>query len=114
MLLQCRAELKYHSSLLLTNAVYSCPLPGEPMADIVERHAKGGLGADISQLEGIGIVIYQVIDDRSGLAEHEYNHVCAGIVDPKSVDIDPSGVDEVVYVTLRELTERRASEPMTG
>ena len=83
MLLQRRAESKYHSPLLLTNATCSHPLPGEPVADAVERRAKEELGADVSQLEEIGIVIY------------------------------PDEVDEVVYVTPQELAERRANEPMT-
>lgn len=113
MLLQRRASTKYHSPLLLTNATCSHPRPGEAVASAVERRAKEELGADVSDLEEIGIVIYQVTDDRSGLAEYEYNHVYAGYVDPDSVDINPDEVAEVVYVTPTELAARRASEPMT-
>ncbi|MDO5030082.1 MAG: isopentenyl-diphosphate Delta-isomerase [Corynebacterium sp.] len=113
MLLQRRAEGKYHSPLLLTNATCSHPLPGEPVAQAVERRAREELGATVSDLEEIGIVIYRVTDDRSGLAEYEYNHVYAGYVDTDSVDINPDEVDEVIYVMPQELAERRANEPMT-
>lgn len=113
MLLQRRAKAKYHSPLLLTNATCSHPLPGEPIADAVERRAKEELGADVSDLEEIGIVTYRVDDDRTGLSEYEYNHVYAGYVDTDSIDLNPEEVDEIVYVTPAELATRRANEPMT-
>lgn len=113
MLLQRRAAAKYHSPLLLTNATCSHPRPGEPVADAVRRRAEEELGADVSELEEIGLVIYRVDDDRTGLSEHEYNHVYAGRVDPDALHLNPDEVDEVVLVTPEELAARRASEPFT-
>lgn len=113
MLLQRRAKSKYHSPLLLTNATCSHPLPGEPVADAVARRAKEELGANVSDLEELGIVIYRVDDERSGMSEHEYNHVYVGYVDTDSINLNPDEVDEIVFVTPEELAHRRATEPMT-
>lgn len=113
MLLQRRAKSKYHSPLLLTNATCSHPLPGEPVAEAVERRAKEELGASVSDLEELGIVIYRVDDERTGLSEYEYNHVYVGYVDMDTIDLNPDEVDEVVLVTPEELAHRRATEPMT-
>ncbi|WP_448851549.1 isopentenyl-diphosphate Delta-isomerase [Corynebacterium sp. 335C] len=113
MLLQRRAAAKYHSPMLLTNSTCSHPRPGEPVADAVRRRAKEELGAEVSELEELGLVIYRVDDDRTGLSEHEYNHVYAGRVDLDTLDPDPEEVDEVVLVTPEELARRRADEPFT-
>lgn len=114
MLLQRRAAGKYHSPLLLTNATCSHPRPGEPVADAVRRRAREELGAEVTELVELGIVIYQVLDDRTGLAEHEYNHVFAGTVRPGDVNPDPDEVAEVVYATPERLAELRAAEPFTS
>ncbi len=113
MLLQRRAATKYHSPLLMTNATCSHPFPGEPVADAVRRRAKEELGATVSDLEELGIVIYQVFDERTGLAEYEYNHVYAGRVERDTLDLNPKEVAEVVFVSPEELAELRAQEPMT-
>ncbi|QNQ90672.1 isopentenyl-diphosphate Delta-isomerase [Corynebacterium poyangense] len=113
MILQRRAGAKYHSPLLLTNATCSHPAPGEPVADAVRRRALEELGAEVSDLSELGIVIYQVDDDRSGLSEHEFNHVFAGRVDANSLAPDPDEVAEIVLVTPEELAQRRQQEPFT-
>ncbi|WP_051260123.1 isopentenyl-diphosphate Delta-isomerase [Corynebacterium sputi] len=113
MLLQRRAKAKYHSPLLLTNATCSHPLPGEPVVDAVERRAGEELGAKVHDLEELGVVIYQVDDERTGLSEHEYNHVYAGRVDMDTIDLNPDEVDEIVLLTPQALAERRATEPFT-
>nr|WP_268913603.1 isopentenyl-diphosphate Delta-isomerase [Corynebacterium uropygiale] len=113
MVLQRRAATKYHSPLLLTNATCSHPRPGEPVEDAVRRRAAEELGAHLEELREVGIVVYQVHDERSGLSEHEYNHVFAGRVDASALRPDPEEVDEIVLVTPEELEARRGSEPFT-
>ncbi|MBV7294702.1 isopentenyl-diphosphate Delta-isomerase [Corynebacterium sp. TAE3-ERU12] len=113
MLLQRRAKEKYHSPLLLTNSTCSHPRPGEPVVDSVRRRAKEELGCAVSDLAELGIVIYQVHDDRTGLSEHEYNHVYAGYVDVDTLDPDPAEVDEIVFADPEELARLRAAEPFT-
>lgn len=114
MLLQRRAAAKYHSPLLLTNATCSHPHAGEAPADAVRRRAREELGVAPTELAELGVVIYQVADERTGLYEHEYNHVFAGRVDAAALDPDPAEVAETVLVTPRELAALRAEEPFTS
>lgn len=113
MVLQRRASSKYHSPSLLTNATCSHPLPGEPVKDAVRRRAAEELGVEIEDLREVGTVVYQVHDERSGLSEHEFNHVFVGRVDVASMQPAPEEVDEIVVVTPAELVERREAEPFT-
>lgn len=114
MVLQRRAAAKYHSPLLLTNATCSHPAPGEAPADAVRRRAAEELGArDIADLEEIGLAYYQVTDERSGLAEHEYTHVFAGRVNPGELEPNPDEVAEIVAVTPAGLAALREREPFT-
>lgn len=114
MLLQRRAAGKYHSPLLLTNTACGHPFPGEPPAEAARRRAAEELGGPVTGLVELGVVRYHVHDERSGLDEHEYNHVFAGRVDGALLDPDPAEIDELRFVTAAELERLRAREPFTA
>src|SRR4051812_29579171 len=79
MLLQQRAENKYHSAGLWTNACCSHPAPGEDTYDAALRRLQEELGFT-TRLEELFSFTYRT-DFENGLSEHEYDHVFAGIYD---------------------------------
>ncbi|ROS74425.1 isopentenyl-diphosphate Delta-isomerase [Cellulomonas sp. PhB143] len=105
LVLQRRAASKYHSPLVWTNTACGHPFAGEEPADAVRRRAREELGAALTDVEQVGTVLYQVLDERSGLAEHEYNHVFVArlvgplVPAPDEVDsvrrVDAAGLDAV-------------------
>ncbi|MEO7522852.1 MAG: isopentenyl-diphosphate Delta-isomerase, partial [Ferruginibacter sp.] len=79
MLLQQRAEEKYHSASLWTNACCSHPLPGEHVADAAHRRLKEEMGFDTELVEAFHFTYKSVFEN--GLTEHEYDHVFTGVYD---------------------------------
>lgn len=114
LLLQRRAAAKYHSPRLLTNTACGHPFPGEDPAEAVRRRVHDELGARVTALEPLGVVLYHVHDEASGLDEHEYNHVFAGRIDTADLDLNPEEVEEVLSVTPAELGELRHAEAFTA
>lgn len=113
LVLQRRAAVKYHSPLLLTNTVCGHPFPGEDPADAVRRRTHDELGADLEDLDQGGIVTYQRLDERTGLVEHEYNHVFLARI-LGDLNLNPDEVDEVVAVNAHDLGQRQGAEPFTA
>lgn len=91
LLLQKRAEDKYHSGELWTNTCCSHPAPGESIKEASERRLweEMGIKADLSEITSF---IYKV-NFENGLTEHEFNHIVIGKFDgdPKP---DPSEVSD--------------------
>src|SRR4051812_39251181 len=80
MLLQQRAMTKYHFSGLWTNACCSHPRPGEAVIVAARRRVREELGVDV-ELKVVLSFVYRAEDPRSGLTEHEYDHVLVGRLD---------------------------------
>lgn len=114
LLLQRRAASKYHSPMLLTNTACGHPFPGEAPEQAVLRRAGEELGGPVTELRELGIVVYHVHDERTGLDEHEYNHVFAGRVRSSELDPDPAEIDELRFVTPQQFAALRESEPFTA
>ena len=72
MLLQKRAEGKYHSAGLWCNACCSHPRKGERTRDAVIRRAKEELGIEVDPYEVFHFTYYE---DFGDLAEYELDHV---------------------------------------
>jgi isopentenyl-diphosphate delta-isomerase len=77
LLLQRRAEHKYHFANRWSNACCGHPRPGEPTSKAACRRLEEELGFVVLLDEVTGFR-YRAVDPVSGLIEHEYLHVLRG------------------------------------
>ncbi|NJN41416.1 MAG: isopentenyl-diphosphate Delta-isomerase [Flammeovirgaceae bacterium] len=75
-LLQQRAETKYHSAGLWTNTCCSHPLPGETNKQAARRKLKQEMGIEVP-LNFLYSFIYKT-ELENNLIEHEFDHVYIG------------------------------------
>jgi len=75
-MLQKRADDKYHSGGLWSNTCCSHPMPGESTRDAAKRRLKEEMGIDC-ELAELGTFTYRT-EFESGLTEHEFDHVFTG------------------------------------
>jgi isopentenyl-diphosphate delta-isomerase len=101
MLLQQRADKKYHGARLWTNACCSHPYPGEDVAAAAQRRLMEEMGFQ-TPLTRIFEFVYRA-EVENGLTEHEYDHVFAGVYEG---EIHPNE-DEVKDHAYREMKEIR-------
>jgi isopentenyl-diphosphate Delta-isomerase len=89
MLLQQRAQQKYHGAHLWTNACCSHPYPGEITQKAAVRRLKEELGFT-AQLDEVFAFLYKA-DVENNLVEHEYDHVFAGeyegVINPNEAEV---------------------------
>jgi isopentenyl-diphosphate delta-isomerase len=100
MLLQKRAESKYHSGGLWTNACCSHQKPNEDSLVSVKRRLKEEIG-----LTGDPQFLYKFIykaELDNNLIEHEYDHVFTCTIDETPI-INPEEVSAFKYVSLTNL-----------
>lgn len=109
LMLQKRANGKYHFGGLWTNTCCSHPRPGESPLDGARRRLIEEMGLDLA-LERRGSFVYKAHDSSSGLTEHELDHVFVG-----RTSRDPSlNADEAAdwrWITMTDLAEELAKTP---
>jgi len=110
MLLQQRADGKYHSPGLWTNACCSHPHPGENNATGASRRLKQELGFD-TPLEELFSFTYRA-QFENGLIEHEYDHVFAGIYEGILAP-DEQEVKATAYRKLEDIDADLLKAPQT-
>jgi len=79
LMLQRRAEDKYHSGGLWTNTCCGHPRPGEKTEDAVHRRLAFEMGFDCPMKE-VHTFLYKAELDN-GVTEHEFDHVFVGTYD---------------------------------
>lgn len=110
LLLQKRAEGKYHSANLWTNTCCSHPRPGETEKDAASRRLKEEMGIQ-TPLTWCLKFHYETKLER-GLTENELDHVFIG----HSTDLpqpDPDEVSDYKYISIEALKTDMASRPDT-
>lgn len=93
LLLQRRAEAKYHFPGVWANACCSHPAPGEDLVASAERRLveELGLACDLTE---VGAFVYRARCGATGLVEHELDHVLVGTTTHEPSP-DPDEVAEV-------------------
>jgi isopentenyl-diphosphate delta-isomerase len=110
MLLQQRAEEKYHSAGLWTNACCSHPRPGEGTREAAVRRLREELGFT-TNLEKLFEFTYRTAYDN-GLTEFEFDHVFVGTYD-EDISPDRAEVSDYRYLSLPEIEAALLSSPAT-
>ena len=108
LLLQRRADGKYHSGGLWTNSCCSHPRPGESLAMATKRRLKEELGIS-SALSPEFTFTYRA-DVGPGLVEHEYDHVFFGTYDGPVRPV-AAEVSEVRWMRMNDLADDLRTSP---
>lgn len=108
LLLQQRAEAKYHSGGLWTNTCCSHPMAGENTIQAAQRRLGEELGIEVSLQEAFNFTY--IADVGNGLTEHEYDHVFIGRYNG-ACNPDPEEVMAYRYLSLPEVAEWIRREP---
>lgn len=108
LLLQQRAQKKYHSGGLWTNTVCGHPNPGEDLDVAAKRRMTEEMGFT-APVKEIFSFVYKS-DYENGLTEHEFDHVFFGRYDgePKP---NPEEVMAYKWIAIAELNEDVARHP---
>lgn len=108
MLLQKRADSKYHSPALWSNAACTHPQENEKPIDAAMARLHEELGFTID-LDFMFSFIYKA-EFSNNLIEYEFDHVFKGVYEG-DMNLNPEEVSEVKYVTLDWLKQDISNNP---
>ena len=109
LLIQRRAEGKYHSGGLWANTCCSHPRAGETVTEAAEKRLQFECGIENVTLKEAGWFVYRAAFSN-GLTEYEADHVLTGEYSGAFM-ADPGEVSELRYVQLDELKQDMLAHP---
>ncbi len=109
LLLQRRADGKYHFARRWSNTCCGHPRPGESTATAAGRRLKEEFGIRVPLTE-CGQLVYRAEDQDSGLIEHEYLHIFHGVY-AEVPDPDPSEIGAWRWIGLPVILRALRSRP---
>lgn len=102
MLLQQRADSKYHSPSLWTNACCSHPMPGEETKQAALRRLQEELGFTATIKKAFHFTYKAAFDN--GLTEHEFDHVFVGEYEGE-IKLNTEEVNDICYKSMSEIKQ---------
>jgi isopentenyl-diphosphate delta-isomerase len=102
MLLQKRADKKYHSAGLWTNACCSHPQPGENIIQSATKRLQEEMGFETPITKAFDFIYKAPFDN--GLTEYEFDHVFTGNYDGV-VQPNADEVSDYCYKSMQDLKE---------
>jgi isopentenyl-diphosphate delta-isomerase len=108
MLLQQRADDKYHSGGLWTNTCCSHPRYGEEMAEAIDRRLDEEMGIKCKTNFAFSFIYNAKFEN--GLTEHEFDHVYIGFSD-SAPSPDASEVKSWKYLDLKSISDDIGNKP---
>lgn len=108
-LLQRRADNKYHSGGLWTNTCCSHPRPGEDVIAAGERRLKEEMGIT-SRLTSLGWFHY-IAPFANGLTENEVDYVLVGTLTHTDFTVNPNEVQDYKWMSIGALKKAMQTEP---
>ncbi|MFI5135370.1 MAG: isopentenyl-diphosphate Delta-isomerase [Chitinophagales bacterium] len=109
MLLQRRAKHKYHFAGLWSNACCSHPRSGENVLSAAKRRLREELNLETALISK-GATTYKFFDSKSGLTEHEYDHIFFGRFN-EMIRFNRREVETVRWVSLSKLKKEMKAHP---
>ena len=108
MLLQQRADHKYHSGGLWTNACCSHPAPGEETHLAAQRRLQEEMGFSTSLIKVFDFTYRAEFDN--GLIEHEFDHVYLGMYNG-DIHPNPDEVQGYCHKSLDDINSEITEQP---
>jgi isopentenyl-diphosphate Delta-isomerase len=108
MLLQQRADHKYHSGGLWTNACCSHPAPGEETHFAAQRRLQEEMGFGTSLIKVFDFTYRAEFDN--GLIEHEFDHVYLGMYNG-DIHPNPDEVQSYCHKSLDDINKEITEQP---
>jgi isopentenyl-diphosphate delta-isomerase len=102
LMLQKRADAKYHSGGLWSNTCCSHPFPGESSAAAAHRRLMEEMGFSTDLIECFSFIYKEKLDND--LTEHEYDHVFIGRTE-NAPSPNPQEVQDWKWMNMDELKQ---------
>ena len=107
-LLQKRADNKYHSAGLWTNTCCSHPRPGDDTLDAAQKRLAEEMGFTTTLAKAFAFIYKAPFDN--GLTEHEYDHVFTGTY-TGAVHPNPQEVSDYCYQSIEVIKRNIDRQP---
>lgn len=109
LLIQRRAEGKYHSAGLWANTCCSHPRRGQTLSEAAQMRLYEECGIRDTEVREAGSFVYRAVF-QNGLTEYEYDHVFVGTYSGAFVP-NPEEISEMKFVPLAELKQDIITHP---
>lgn len=111
LMLQKRAESKYHSGGLWSNTCCSHPRPNQDIQKEAENRLKEEMGFECSLQEVFSLPYeVKVISQQGDLIEHEFDHIFIGVFDGQA-EINPQEAQDWKWIKINELKRDLKENP---